>query len=58
MTSFDIALHETLSVGLAEEMIESAYHAGYVACDEGGSNGLDNWYACIIQDYQWDGELD
>lgn len=56
MTSVEVALHEGLSVGLAEEMIESAHYGGYIACDEGGTSGLDNWYANILQHHPWDGE--
>jgi ESCRT-II complex subunit VPS36 len=56
LTSIDIASRERISVGLSEEMIQSAVDAGFVARDEGGASGLDNWYANLIHTYRWDGQ--
>lgn len=57
-TSVEIAMHERLNVGLAEEMIGSIEHAGEVVRDEGASDEQARWYANILDDYEWDGQAD
>jgi ESCRT-II complex subunit VPS36 len=57
-TTVEIALHEQISVGLAEEMIESIEHAGAVVRDEGTSNEQSRWYTNILEDHVWDGQVD
>lgn len=51
----EIALRERISVGLAEELIESLEHAGTVVRDEGTSTEQARWYTNILGDYVWDG---
>ncbi|KAF8312503.1 hypothetical protein DL93DRAFT_2059969 [Clavulina sp. PMI_390] len=55
-TTVEIAIHEHLSVGLAEEMLESAEDAGKLAHDEEGGSEQSRWYMNILDTYEWDGD--
>jgi len=57
-TTIETAVHEQLNVGLAEEMIESIEHAGKIVRDEGTPSEQVRWYTNILDDYEWDGEVD
>lgn len=57
-TTVEIAMHEQLSVGLAEEMLESVEDVGKLVRDEGAANEQASWYVNIMDDYQWDGQLE
>lgn len=52
-----------LSVGLAQEMIESTESKGGVVRDEGGGVGTSTsnnegarWWVNVFEGYEWDGE--
>lgn len=57
-TTVDIATHEKLSVGLAEEMIDSIEGAGAIVRDEGGADEQARWWVNIMDTYEWDGQPD
>lgn len=55
-STLEIAAHESISVGLAQEMIEAVeMDQGTIVRDEGGPSGETIWFADVLGGWDWDG---